>query len=275
MNDAGDVRDYVLGHSDQELDRLRTQANLIDPITRQFFGDAGIAPGMRVLDVGTGAGDVAFLAAGMVGDTGEVVGVDRSAAAVAAATARADALSIRNVSFREGDPSDMSFDRPFDAVVGRYVLQFQSDPGAMLRKLAHHVDTGGLIVFHEVDWGGARSMPSCPTYDRCCKWIVKTFQLLETESRMGLKLHSTFLSAGLPAPSMLLRATVGGGANSSGPALLVARLATTLLPDMERLGVVTAAELGVATLADRMVNEAVANGSVLVTWFDVGAWCRV
>jgi hypothetical protein len=155
------------------------------------------------------------------------------------------------------------------------VLQFQTDPGAMLRGLARHVGPGGVIVFHEVDWSGARSVPPCPTYDHCAEWIVKTFRLLGTESQMGLKLHSTFLAAGLPAPSMQLRATVGGGPNSSGIALLVALLAATLLPDMERLGVVTAAELDVSTLADRMVSEAVADGSVLVAWFDVGAWCRV
>ena len=52
---------YVLGHSAREIDRLTAQARLIDPITRGFFRDAGIAAGMRVLDVGCGAGDVAFL----------------------------------------------------------------------------------------------------------------------------------------------------------------------------------------------------------------------
>ena len=61
---------YVLGHSDRELERLRLQAQLIDPITRQFLIEAGISPGMRVLDVGSGAGDVAFLAADLVGPPG-------------------------------------------------------------------------------------------------------------------------------------------------------------------------------------------------------------
>jgi hypothetical protein len=53
---------YALGHSDRELARLGLQARLFDPLTRQLFRDAGIAPGMRVLDVGSGSGDVAFLA---------------------------------------------------------------------------------------------------------------------------------------------------------------------------------------------------------------------
>ena len=50
---------YALGHSERELTRLGVQARLVDPITRRFFLEAGIEPGMRVLDVGSGAGDVA------------------------------------------------------------------------------------------------------------------------------------------------------------------------------------------------------------------------
>src|SRR5262244_2296179 len=84
----GGAGSYVLGHSDRELERLRLQAKLVDPITRQFLIEAGIAPGMRVLDIGSGAGDVAFLAAQLVGPAGQVVGVDRSATALARARTR-------------------------------------------------------------------------------------------------------------------------------------------------------------------------------------------
>ena len=78
VDHAGHTVTYALGHSDQELDRLAVQARLIDPITRRFFRDAGIVSGMRVLDVGSGSGDTAFLAANLVGDTGQVVGRPRS-----------------------------------------------------------------------------------------------------------------------------------------------------------------------------------------------------
>lgn len=64
---------YVLGHSDAELRRLETQARVKDPITRRFFVEAGVGPGMRVLDVGSGAGDVALLLAELVGESGQVV----------------------------------------------------------------------------------------------------------------------------------------------------------------------------------------------------------
>ena len=111
---------YVLGHAKQELDRLSTQARVIDPLTRRLLIEAGIRPGMRVLDVGSGAGHVAFLAAELVGDAGEVVGVDRSQVALASARAGATAQRVRNVSFQAGDPIEMTFEQSFDAVIGRY-----------------------------------------------------------------------------------------------------------------------------------------------------------
>src|SRR5438477_11537486 len=90
---------YVLGHSQRELERLGTQARRVDPMTRRFFEAAGIAPGMRVLDVGSGAGHTALLLADLVGAGGEVVGVDRSATALATARARVAKRSLGNVTF--------------------------------------------------------------------------------------------------------------------------------------------------------------------------------
>ena len=118
---------YVLGHSNEELTRLSRQANFIDPPTRRFFEEAGIVPGMRVLDVGSGAGHTAFVAAELVGSTGEVIGTDRSPDAIKTAEANASIRSLGNVSFQHGDPADMKFMHPFDAVVGRYVLLYNFD----------------------------------------------------------------------------------------------------------------------------------------------------
>src|SRR5262245_46452516 len=47
---------YVFGHSERELEWLATQARVVDPITRWFLREAGLMAGMRVLDVGSGAG---------------------------------------------------------------------------------------------------------------------------------------------------------------------------------------------------------------------------
>jgi predicted O-methyltransferase YrrM len=272
MPDANPASGYVLGHSSRELDRLSAQARLIDPITRRFFCEAGIGPGMHVLDVGSGAGDVAFLAAELVGSSGEVVGVDRSRAALDVARARAAERSLGNVSFLEGDPATIAVERPFDAAIGRYVLQFQDDPAAMLRTVAALVRPGGTVVFHELDWDGVRSTPPVPTYDRCCRLVVETIRASGAETRMGGKLFSAFVGAGLPAPSMRLEAVVGGGTNSTDPLRLIAELTISLSATIEELGIGSVADLDPDTLLDRMRNEAQANDSVVVGHFQFGAW---
>jgi ubiquinone/menaquinone biosynthesis C-methylase UbiE len=113
---------YVMGHSAEERERLIQQAGLFGPITERFLRSAGIAPGMRVLDVGCGVGDVTLLCADLVGPRGVVVGVDRDPAALARARERVQAAGLDHVTLREGDFRELTFDTPFDAVVGRAVL---------------------------------------------------------------------------------------------------------------------------------------------------------
>jgi ubiquinone/menaquinone biosynthesis C-methylase UbiE len=265
---------YVLGHSDRELERLRLQAELIDPITRQFLIEAGIGPGMSVLDIGSGAGDVAFLAAELVGSAGRVSGVDRATAALDRARARAAEKSLTNVAFHESDLSTMSFDRPFDAAIGRYVLCFQPEPASLLRSIARLVRPGGVIVFHEPDRELMRSFPSAPTYDRACQWVSEVYRRSGVDVRMGIKLYSTFLAAGLAGPTMRMHAVIGG-ANAPDVVHLDADQAVVLAADIERLGLATASELGAETLAERITSEMDSNHGIVIGRAEIGAWSRV
>jgi hypothetical protein len=92
---------------------------------------------------------------------------------------------------------------------------------------------------------------------------------------MGVMLPSAFADAGLPVPSMRLEAVVGSGGNSADPLRLVADVACTLLPEMERFGVATAGELGAETLFERMLGESISNASAIVGRSEIGAWSRV
>src|SRR5262245_40464989 len=127
---SGVTREYALGYSSAEHDRLIRQAALIAPITERLFQEAGIGPGQRVLDLGSGLGDVSMLAARLVGPGGEVVGIERDGASIARAQARAGAAGFQNVSFLQADISQIPADKPFDAVVGRFILMFVPDPVA-------------------------------------------------------------------------------------------------------------------------------------------------
>ena len=113
--------DYALGYTDAEQERLMRQATLIAPHTERLFREAGIGVGHRVLDLGSGMGDVSMLVAGLVGASGEVVGIERDATSIERAQARVAVAGLRNVSFLNVDVNNIVTDRPFDAVVGRYV----------------------------------------------------------------------------------------------------------------------------------------------------------
>src|SRR5215469_11747907 len=124
---------YPLGHTDAEHQRLIRQAARVAPITERFFREAGIGPGQRVLDLGSGVGDVAMLVARLVGPSGEVVGVERDPRAIARARDRAAKAGLHKVSFTESDVSHIANDKLFDAAVGRFIFEFVPDPLATLR----------------------------------------------------------------------------------------------------------------------------------------------
>src|SRR5437870_1288442 len=90
---------YALGYTNAEHERLIRQAKLIAPITERFFREAGVAAGERVLDLGSGLGDVAMLVARLVGPSGEVVGIERDTKSIQRAQSRVAAAGLRNVTF--------------------------------------------------------------------------------------------------------------------------------------------------------------------------------
>lgn len=273
-DDKRQEHDYALGHSSRELERLNTQSRLIEPATREFFREAGIGKAMRVLDVGSGTGEVALLAAELVGATGEVVGTDRAAASIKVATERANARGVRNVSFKLGDPTEMNFERPFDAVVGRYVLLFQKDQARAVRKLARHARPGGVIVFHEPDWSLARSSPVAMAYDRCCRWIQDVFRQTAADTNMAVKLYRAFVDAGLVAPTMRMRTFIGGGPACFDFLQAVGDLVESMAPSIEQLTLATSAEIE-ATIGERLRGEVIGGGSLIIGRAEVGAWSKI
>src|SRR5689334_2745261 len=95
--------EYVLGSSEEEVARLDLQAGAIAPATALLLQAAGIGPGMRVLDLGSGPGHVALMVAEMVGPEGSVLGVDQSAALLEVAERRRQEAGLANVAFESGD----------------------------------------------------------------------------------------------------------------------------------------------------------------------------
>ena len=271
QNNQGRV--YVLGHSAEELNRLIDQARLFGELTEDVFVRAGIGPGMRVLDVGCGAGDVSFLLARMVGPSGAVVGVDRSEDAVTMANARAQAMGLAQVSFSQGELEDISLDQPVDAAVGRFVLMYSSEPSIALRRVAANVRAGGIVAFQEMNVAEAKSFPYVDLFEQSMRWIIETLDREKVKNLMGLGLYRTFVEAGLPPPQMIMGARVEGSSDSPGYQI-VAQVVKSLMPVMKKLGIANEKEVQIETLAQRLRDEVISRGAVIVLPPLVGAWTR-
>jgi SAM-dependent methyltransferase len=108
------------------------------------------APGQRLLDAGSGTGDVARQLAGEITETGEVLGVDHSAAFVAAARERE---THPNVTYARGDVTRL--DLPADSVDGVWcerVLQHVADPDAAIAELIRVTRPDGRVCLVDTDW---------------------------------------------------------------------------------------------------------------------------
>jgi SAM-dependent methyltransferase len=122
---------YDLGHETEELERLNVQGRALAGPTRSLLEAAGVCEGMRVLDLGSGAEDMSFVVADVVGHAGDVDGLERAPEAVAEATVRAERQGRANVRFVQGDIHDRYDEGVFDAVVCRLVLMYVADPSAV------------------------------------------------------------------------------------------------------------------------------------------------
>ena len=203
------MAEYLLGHSPAELERLTVQAEFLRPITERMLREAGLRPGMRVLDLGCGAGDVSLLAAELVGPEGYVVGVDRVASAIEFAASRAEHRRVGNVAFRHGTDADCGNDAAFDFAVGRYVLTYQPDPAGFARAAAARLRPGGTVAFHEFDTRGGESLPPIPVFDRVFNEMIHGLGASAISPNVAIRLAAIFAEAGLRSPCGFCERPVG------------------------------------------------------------------
>jgi ubiquinone/menaquinone biosynthesis C-methylase UbiE len=264
--------DYALGNTDAEHERLIWQAARIAPITERLFREAGIGPGQRVLDIGSGVGDVVMLLARLVGPSGEVVGIERDPKSIARASARVAEAHLHNISFIQSDVDAIPDGKLFDAAVGRLIMMFLPDPVAVLRSLSRLVRPGGVLAFHEVSWAPslARLAP-LPLWSATASIIHETFLRSGANPEMGPDLYQTFQEAGLPAPTMRLEMPLG---KERDLAQWFSDLLWTLRPQAEQLHLPVKSLGNLDTLVDRLQAEAM-GAKTVASWFaSVTAWSR-
>jgi ubiquinone/menaquinone biosynthesis C-methylase UbiE len=267
--------DYLLGHSEREIQRLIHQAAILLPITERLFREIALRPGMRVLDLGCGAGDVSMLAAELVGPTGLVIGIDRNPVVLSVARERSRGANLKQVEFKEASVELLTDLSPFDAVVGRYVLLHQTDPVAFLRAGAAQVRPGGILALHEIgyfeEW--VASCAESPLLRQVAKWILRAFQSGLPHYDVGRRIVEQFSAAQLPQPKMFCELPVGGGSDSSITDWAVETL-ETVLPQLIKARAVRE-EIAIEALKANMAADVQASHFQVVGPAQICAWIRL
>ena len=268
---------YLLGHTDNELRRLELQDRVYRGVTRRALLDAGVEPGMRVLDIGCGTGGVSRLTAEIVGPGGSVLGVDRSEKGLAYARSRSDELGVANVDFVAAELDAFVSADAFDAVVGRFILMHQADPAATLATVAQAVRPDGLVIMLESCMealeGGVHSHPTGALYDRIVRWKSDVVRGAGADTWAGYRLPSIFAGAGLGEATVRVEAGVVH-ARDDLYFDYVAESVRSMLPEAARIGLDGFTGADVETVAQRLRAEVTETDGVLVTWPVASAWAR-
>jgi arsenite methyltransferase len=140
-----------LGYPSELLARVPDQAAASFAGVANPFALGMLAPGERVLDIGSGAGTDSLVAAQMVGAEGHVTGIDMTPEMLAKARAAAGELGAANVEFMEGEVESLPFaDASFDVVISNGVIDLVPDKDAVFSEIQRVLRPGGRLQVADV-----------------------------------------------------------------------------------------------------------------------------
>ena len=270
--ESNSTNEYALGYTANEHDRLIRQASRIAPVTERLFREAGTSPGQRVLDLGSGVGDVSMLPARIVGPTGEVVGIERDASSIARSRDQVAAAGLRNVDFTESDVNQIVSDQLFDAAAGRFILMFLADPASVLRSVSRLVRPGGVVVFQEPTWIPFLAFNArLPLWSELLSAIHETFLRSGVNPEMGPALYRLYQEVGLPARNVRMEMLLGSDTDFIS---LVCDLLGSVRALAEHHNVSLEALGDLRTVTSRAHAEIAASNGVVSFVPMVGVWSR-
>lgn len=257
---------------DHERRRLALQASVLNPLTDSFLRRAGIAGGMRVLEVGCGIGEVSLITARLVGPHGRLHCIDTDGHALDVAQARVRSAGHDHVSFEQTDFEAHTPVRAYDAVIGRHYLIHQPDALASLKKAVQLVHVGGVVAFQEYDLSFyPKGYPEMPLMFSVQELIVDFYKQAVTRPNMGSQLFWLMQEAGLPSPECRAECIMDGGQNSPVYEWLTETV-RSLLPRMEKMGLATGQVSD--TLPQRLREEAMETRGIAIMSPIIGAFAR-
>ncbi len=152
---------------------------------------AKIKTGDTVIDLGSGAGNDAFIARRFVGESGKVIGIDFTAPMIKRARANAEKLGLNNVEFRQGDIDDMPVTSNFaDVIVSNCVLNLVPNKHKVISEIYRVLKPGGHFSISDIVLEGelpAKWKEVAELYAGCVSGAVQKQVYLEIIEAAGFK----------------------------------------------------------------------------------------
>ncbi|MBX8993103.1 methyltransferase domain-containing protein [Staphylococcus pettenkoferi] len=233
--------------------------------TARIFEQVGISKGMRVLDVGCATGEVSRLVSEIVGETGEVVGIDTSGQMIEMAQQNNPGS---NITYLQQDIYDLPEDLgKFDAIVGRRVLMYLPDPQRALQLLIQHLKPNGIIAFQESDAincgvGGDR----LPHHQEAIQRVWKTVQAEGGDIHICQKLYDIFLRLGIESPHIEAEAVMQTAENND------LQWLTEIMIERMRAHHIVDDDFTLDQFKQEMTEEAEENKAAFIRDMNFGIW---
>jgi SAM-dependent methyltransferase len=189
---------YFLGYREAEQKRLQRQAEELAHEARALFDQIGFGAGAQVVEIGCGPRGCLDLLAERVGPSGRVVGVERSEDAVRLAKQLVTDRGLGNVEVRRGDARATGLPRgAFDVATARLVLVNVPQPEEIVAEAVALVRPGGVVAFHEADWGAHICDPPLPAWTRIMELLDAYSSANGIDLYVGRRLPRLLREAGL------------------------------------------------------------------------------
>lgn len=260
---------YALKTGDSGAERLRLLDRVYGASTRRMLLEAGLKPGMRVLDMACGVGTVTCWIAEQVGASGSVVAADVSPDQLRVARATWESCEgLPPVEYIEASAYDTGLPaESFDLVHTRLLLCHLNRPEDAIREFYRLLKPGGVFVCSDLYGAGMLSEPMTRAWARSMEIIFALAKSIGVNYNHGLRLPERMLAAGFQRPEVSFDTPV----YMRGPEKRLWELTFAEVgPAIARTGVATLQE--VEDLAAQMKIEAEDETTLMVPYPLLCAW---